>query len=79
MPNSFNRNVPAGWSKFWHQLVLLYLLTEVPLPQTDQSCAQVNGIEHAMYIWRREETLTSNELKEVKLQIEGTKIWLADH
>lgn len=25
-------------------------LTEPPVPQTDQSCAQVNGIEHAMYI-----------------------------
>ena len=31
-----------------------YLLTEPPVPQTDQSCAQVNGIEHAMYIWQRE-------------------------
>ena len=38
---------------------VLYLLTEPPVPQTDQSCAQVKGIEHAMYICRRWETLTS--------------------
>ena len=44
------------------------------MPQTDQSCAQVNGIEHAMYIWRRkEETLVS-----IKSRIVGTKILLGD-
>ena len=68
----FYQALPAGRSEFC-PFNCFYLLTEVPLPQTDQSCAQVNGIEHAMYIWRKEETLVS-----IKSRIVGTKILLGD-